>query len=262
MRQNKDVNAQYEVIVLNQAIIALSKMPTQTTGGLLAAYMKDTNLFYRLRMEAAIALSKFDTAELDYFGLNQLLKYLKENYCLDDSDSFIPKVNNFEDMQEYYIRNSILTALSLFRDNRGWTPSQCRQILIEFLKWNDNTTNRCSDSIVLAILIDCIGNTFLQRPKNASDLAWSLAERIHYKETRAIRNEDVEEFEFPTVEEEWSHHNSETVKNFFSPEDHVLLEAALNEVSKYMVRDRFSPSFQNAVTVACLEVYVIHVATY
>jgi transcription initiation factor TFIID subunit 2 len=230
-------------------------MPTPATGALLTAYMKDSNLFYRLRMEAAFGLTKFDLPEMDNFGLNQLLKYLKENYCLDDSEQYIPKCNNFEDLQEYYIRNAILTAISLYRDERGWSPTQCRQILIDFLKWNDNTNNPCNDSTSLAILIDCIGNAFFARPKNASDLAWSLAERIHFKETRTIRTEDVEEFEFPNEVEVWSHNNCETVKNYFTSDDHPLLEAALEQISRYMVRDRFSPSFQNSLTVSCLEVF-------
>ena len=85
-------------------------------------------------------------------------------------------------------------------------------------------------------------------------MAWCLSERIHFKETRTIRNEDVEEFEFPQAAETWSHENSETVKLYFQSEDHRLLEIALSEISRYLVKDRFSCSFQNAITISCLEV--------
>jgi transcription initiation factor TFIID subunit 2 len=134
IRQNKDVCAQYE------AIVALSKIPSPATGAIIVAVMKDANFFYRLRMEAAFSLTKFDAPELDNFGLNHLLKYLKENFCTEE-DQFIPKCNNFEDLQEYYMRNAIITAITMYRDDRGWTPYQCRQILVDLLRWNDNTNN-------------------------------------------------------------------------------------------------------------------------
>jgi hypothetical protein len=207
-------------------------------------------MFYRLRMESALALVKFDTPELDSFGLTQLLKYL-DGYMEDG----IPKCNRFEDLQEYYILCSVLKAISLWRDEKGWSPSICRSTILQFLKWNDNTLNVYSDSNYLALLIDCLGDTFLKRPKGGID-SW-VPDR--HTETRTIRNEDVEEFEFPVVEEAWDRLHCETVKTCFGNEDLELLDEALAQVSRYLVRDRFSPSFQNSVTVACLEVFCVDV---
>lgn len=106
----------------------------------------------------------------------------------------------------------------------------------------------------------------MARPKNANDLSWCLSDRVHYKESREIRKEDVEEFEFSNDVELFSHRNAETVKLHFVDQDHELLELALNEVMLTLKRDRFSGSRNNGVTVAGLEVcalmnsYLSHVS--
>ncbi|KAJ2997055.1 hypothetical protein HDV02_005925 [Globomyces sp. JEL0801] len=248
LRQDKDICAQYE------AIRALGTMPSIATCATLTSILKDNNFYYRLRSEAAYALVHFDTAELEYMGLTNLIKYYKDSHCYPDSDRNFPKRNNFEDLQEYFISNSVLTAISYFRDNRGWSPTKCRTLLLDLLCLNDNTHNPYTDSTFLAILIDCLGQTFLQRSKNANDLTWCLTERIQYKDIRVIRKEDVEEFDFPEEAEVWTHQNSETVKVFFEESDHPLLETAIKEVHRLLLKDRIAPSHQNAVTVACLEI--------
>lgn len=247
LRQDKDVNAQYE------AIIALSKINTVATGSILSNLMKDNNFFYRLRMEAAYALTKFDTPELDYLGINHLMKYLMEHYVMTTSP--IPLPNDFTDLQDYYMRLAIIKSISIFRDDRGWCSTKSRSVLIDLLALNDNAQNKYTDSEYIALLIDCICNSFLARPKRG-DLSDSLAERVAYKETRTIRNEDVEEFEFPDSDlvDEFKYTDCETVKNYFNEEDHVLLERMLEQISRYLVKDRFESSYQNKVTVSCLEV--------
>ncbi|KAJ3257113.1 hypothetical protein HK103_004941 [Boothiomyces macroporosus] len=249
LRQDKDVVAQYE------AIQALAKIPSSATCATLTLLMKDLNFFYRLRMEAAYALINFNTAELENMGLVNLLKTLKENYCMDGAD-YLPKQNNFEDLQEYYMLQAVIYAISKFRDSRGWSPSKSRQALIDILRLNDNTNNSYTDSGLLSLLLDCIGNMFLARPKSADDIASNLLERSQIKETRVLRNEDVEELEFPIDLSNWSRFNSETVKNYFEDEDHDLLNICIKEIDRLLVRDRFAPSHQNSVTVTCLEVMI------
>ena len=250
VKQVKDVDAQYE------AIVALGKIHTIPTGIKLSEFLVDENLFYRLRMEAALALSKFDSEEVDYLGLNNLCKYLEEKYMIPDGDAgqLIPKRNHYEQMHDYYIKHTILYALCNYRDSRGWSPPRIREIILNFLSLNDNGGSQYSDSNTLAVLIDCLGMSFLPRPKNRDDLAWCLSERIKFKESRTFRSEDVEEFDFPMVEETFSHRNCEIAKNFFVPEDDELLERSLEEIARYLVKDRFNSSYKNAVTVSCLEV--------
>ncbi|KAJ3301783.1 hypothetical protein HDV03_000322 [Kappamyces sp. JEL0829] len=110
-----------------------------------------------------------------------------------------------------------------------------------------------SDSNWICMLIDLIGESFLVRPKNADDLSMMLSDRVHYKEAREIREEDVEEFDLPTYTREFSHRNAEIVKLHFADEDHALLALALDEVMQALRRDRFAGSRNNLVTVTCLE---------
>ena len=250
VKQVKDVDAQYE------AIVALGKMHTIPTGIKLSEFLVDENLFYRLRMEAALALTKFDTEEVEFLGLNNLCKYLEDKYMIPEGESgeLIPKRNNYDEIHDYYIKHTILYALSHYRDSKGWSPTRIRKIIIQFLSLNDNGASVYSDSNTLAVLIDCLGMSFLPRPKNSDDLAWCLSERIKFKESRTFRSEDVEEFDFPVIEEAFSHRNSEIAKNFFQNEDDDLLEQSLQELARYLVKDRFNSSYKNAVTVACLEV--------
>jgi transcription initiation factor TFIID subunit 2 len=180
---------------------------------------------------------------------------------MDEKDKYIPTRNNFQDLQEYFIRNAVITALTLYRDDRGWSPIQVRRVLIDLLRYNDNSNNSFSDATYISILFDCIGNSFLQRPKNSNDLAWCLSERIKYKETRSIRTEDVEEFEFPSESETWSRSNCDTFKTYFQQGDEELLEIVLQQVSRYMVKDFFESSFQNSVTVSCLEVFLLFICS-
>ncbi|KAJ3337893.1 hypothetical protein HDU91_001357, partial [Kappamyces sp. JEL0680] len=246
LRQDKDIISQYE------AVIALGKVPSPATCATLMWILKDPSFFYRIRMEAAYALTKFDTPELDFVGLTNLLKILKDHYCMS-SEQLIPKRNNFDDLQDYFLYSSIVTSIARFRDNKGWSPTICRSVLINLLRFNDNTGNKMSDSNWICMLIDLIGESFLVRPKNADDLSMMLSDRVHYKEAREIREEDVEEFDLPTYTREFSHRNAEIVKLHFADEDHALLALALDEVMQALRRDRFAGSRNNLVTVTCLE---------
>ena len=134
--EHDDIIAQYE------AVIALGKIPSPATCATLMWVLKDSNFFYRVRMEAAHALTKFDTPELEYVGLTNLTKFLKENYTMPNVDLFIPKRNNFEDLQDYHLKSSICIALAKYRNPKGWSPPACRSMLIDLLVYNDNTGNK------------------------------------------------------------------------------------------------------------------------
>jgi transcription initiation factor TFIID subunit 2 len=103
--------------------------------------LKDPTFFYRVRMEVAYSLIKFDTAELEQIGLTHLTKYLRDYYIMPGTN-YIPKRNDFEDLQEYFIRCAIVTAIAKYRDNKGWSPTLVRSILINLLRYNDNTGNK------------------------------------------------------------------------------------------------------------------------
>lgn len=95
-----------------------------------------------------------------------------------------------------------------------------RHLLLDLLKYNDNSKNAFSDGSYLATIITCLGhalvihttNEFLQPDKVAKPY---------------------------TVERQL---------------DNAILSEAIQEVDRYMKMDRLVPSFHNVVTIAGLEV--------
>jgi hypothetical protein len=61
---------------------------------------------------------------------------------METEDQLVPKRNNFDDLQDYYLKCGICQALAKYRDPKGWSPSVCRSILIDLLRFNDNTNNK------------------------------------------------------------------------------------------------------------------------
>lgn len=92
-------------------------------------------------------------------------------------DEFVPKRNNFDDLQEYHIQCAVVTSLSKFRDAKGWSPNICRKLLVDLLRLNDNTGNKALDDHWVALLINLVGDTFLARPKTGNEMTWTLGER-------------------------------------------------------------------------------------
>ncbi|KAK4688551.1 transcription initiation factor TFIID subunit 2, partial [Tremellales sp. Uapishka_1] len=129
------------------------------------------NYYYRVRMEAARALVVYNNPECDYIGLFHLLKLFGTLYCYpskeDDEGDLIhsrlkPKPNDFSNLTEYFLKKSFIAACSEMRDpatKKVWKVA--RQLLLDLLNSNDNTTNDYSDSSYLATLIAAIGNAFI-----------------------------------------------------------------------------------------------------
>jgi transcription initiation factor TFIID subunit 2 len=137
LKKDKEVCGHYE------AIHALSRIKTVASCNTLTNIVRDPSFFYRLRTEAAEALVNFDTPECENLGLANLVKLTRDMCCMPTREEmkYIPKRNNFESLQEYYIRKSCLLALSRYRDAEGNLPSMVRNIICDLLRYNDNTQN-------------------------------------------------------------------------------------------------------------------------
>lgn len=124
LQRDRDVVAQLE------AVHALARLQTSIVSSSLAKTVLVTNYFYRVRMEAAMALvavgtwclSSFSSLrlpslqtckrELNYVGLFYLFKVFQTRYCFEpeheSTDAFhfrcIPRPNDFSDLAEYHLR--------------------------------------------------------------------------------------------------------------------------------------------------------------
>ncbi|KAJ3895800.1 hypothetical protein GG344DRAFT_72802 [Lentinula edodes] len=223
LQRDRDVVAQLE------AVHALSKQPTAIVSSTLTKTVLVSNYHYRVRCEAATALGNCSIRRLDFLGLFHLFK-LFLRYCYEPEDSnqdlfthnYIPKPNNFSDLSEYFVRKSLVNAISRIRFENGKTPSVVRQFLIDQLRYNDNTANPYSDAYYICTIISAAA---------CSNVSTAAPERGELLPSE-VRVE----------------HNAE---------DEELLKQTLTEVDRYRSMDRLIPSVHNIVTIAALEFHML-----
>ncbi|THH30629.1 hypothetical protein EUX98_g3547 [Antrodiella citrinella] len=219
LQRDRDVVAQYEA----------TKNPNAIISSMLTKCIQVTNYFFRIRCEAAQALVTCAIQRLEWLGLFHLFKlFLK--YCYEPEDpnqdlfthSYIPRPNDFNDMSEYFVRRSLLRAISRVRFNNGKTPPVVRQFLIDQLRYNDNTFNPYSDALYICSIISALGSA-------------------------TVSTVPPERGQFTDIE------NHPTM----DAQDVDLLKQALMEVDRYRSMDRLIPSPHNLVTIASIEFYML-----
>ncbi|GAA5825196.1 hypothetical protein JCM3770_002346, partial [Rhodotorula araucariae] len=213
LQRDRDVVAQLE------AIHALSSIPSPIVSANLCKTVLVSNYFFRIRMEAALALISCATAQQEYLGLFHLFKLFQTWYCfepdVETKDPFgfrcIPKTNDFSDFTLYFLKKALLTAVSMVRDEHGQTPPVIQQFLVDLLTYNDNLGNKYSDAHYITAIMHALSHALvnvLPRPE---------AEQL----TEVDANEN--------------------------------LAPAVQEVDRYLSADRLVPSYHNIVTVAGIE---------
>ena len=151
----------------------MKRMPSLQTSTSLLRALLDPKCFYKIRMDAAYALSTVSihtefvywklnwffqcaTPGLNWVGLLQLNKMFQKRFCFPLPASYmevdkdipitpaIPKPNNFSNLPDYFLQKASVVAFSQVRDEHGNTPLKVRQFLLDLLKYNDNTGNEVS----------------------------------------------------------------------------------------------------------------------
>lgn len=112
-------------------------------------------------------MTQYNSAEADYMGLFLLLKLFHTFYCepTDEEEpsnvKAVPLPNDFSNFANYFLKKSMVTALSDLRDpatRRVWR--HVRELLLDLLRMNDNSQNEYSDSHYVATVISAIGSAF------------------------------------------------------------------------------------------------------
>ncbi|KAI0028582.1 hypothetical protein K488DRAFT_80600 [Vararia minispora EC-137] len=223
LQRDRDVVAQLE------AVNALAKMPNAIVSSTLTKTALVTNYFFRIRCEAVAALVTCAIRRANFLGLFHLFK-LFLRYCEDPEDPnqdlfthrYVPKLNDFSDFSEYFVRRALVKAISQVRFENGMVPAVVRQFLIDQLKYNDNTSNPFTDTFYICTLISSLAcATVCTSPPERGELAGTQ------------------------------------VQNQFNEEDMRLLKDAVDAVDRYREMDRLIASPHNAVTVATLEFRLI-----
>ncbi|KAH9486347.1 Transcription initiation factor TFIID subunit 2 [Psilocybe cubensis] len=223
LQRDRDVVAQLE------AVNALAEKPTAIVSSTLTKTVLVSSYYFRIRCEAATALVNCAVRKLDFLGLFHLFK-LFLRYCYDPEDpnqdlfshKYVPKPNDFSDLSEYFVRKSLVTAISQVRFENGKTPSVVRQFFIDQLRYNDNTSNPYSDGFYISTIISAAAHANVSTaPPERGELLPS--------ETRTE----------------------------YTAEDMDLVKQTRTEVDRYRSMDRLIPSPHNIVTISALEFYMM-----
>lgn len=220
LQRDRDVVAQL------QAVQALAQLPNAISSSMLTRTVLVHKYFYRVRTEACHALVNCAIPQLGFLGLFHLLMLFKTSFCIDvPSDPgahpldlvCIPRANDFSDPAEYFVKKAMVHAISRVRNERGRTLPQVKKLLINLLRYNDNSTNKFSDDIYVAELLSGLASAF-------------------------VPNESSVHGGFVPVNEDSD-----------ASEDSHLFEHACAEVGRLQELDKLVPSFHNVVSLACLE---------
>ncbi|OCH90063.1 hypothetical protein OBBRIDRAFT_793679 [Obba rivulosa] len=223
LQRDRDIVAQYE------AICVLSKVPNPIISSTLTRTVLVSNYYFRIRCEATQALVTCAVQRLEWLGLFHLFK-LFLRYCYDPEDpkpdlfnyKYVPRPNDFSDFAEYFVRKSLVKAISRVRFENGKTPPIIRQFLIDQLRYNDNTANTYSDALYICTIISALA---------CATISTVPPERGEFISTESQPVQDAQDVD--------------------------LLKQALAEVDRYRSMDRLIPSYHNVVTVAVIEFYLM-----
>lgn len=126
-------------------------MASQKTHPLISTIMlrtlMDTRYFHGVRTAAADALVKHaKEGDIDWLGLFHLEMAFQHFFCYNDSP--MPRPNDFSDRAAYFIQCAIPKAIAKVRDSHGRSPIKARMFLLDKLKFNDNSDNEVSPTLL------------------------------------------------------------------------------------------------------------------
>ncbi|KAI7963119.1 hypothetical protein MJO28_001213 [Puccinia striiformis f. sp. tritici] len=228
LSRDRDVVAQLE------AVRALKTLPTKVVSSHLCRVVLIPEYFFRIRVEAVLALVSCAISRCGFLGLFHLLKLFQTRYCYQPQIEpdipwnirTIPKPNQFNDFPDYFIRKALVVALSHVRDQNNNSPSVCHQFFLDQLVYNDNSLNTYSDSHYIATTIASMSDSLIHSADNGSreQLAEILAKG----------------------------HTTELHLDSLSTADKRVL-MMINELERCFVSDRLVASYRNLIAMAVVE---------
>lgn len=128
----------------------LATFPTSNALGALNRVVNNAHVFYRVRVEAAHALSRSSPSsssdiaagDAHWIGLDHLLRTFKALFYNQDGTQLLP--NSFADFCNYHLQKILPLAMAQVQDKEGRTPSDVLEFLLDLLKNNDNSLNTVS----------------------------------------------------------------------------------------------------------------------
>ncbi|KAL2063495.1 hypothetical protein VTL71DRAFT_5300 [Oculimacula yallundae] len=204
LQQDRDVVAQQESMLWLQTV-----GPHPLVSTFLTRTMMDVRYFHGIRTMAALALKTHANAGIQFIGMKQLEKAYSEFFCYPGS--MTPQPNDFSDKRAYKVEMAIIKAFSLIRDNNGNCPKKARTILLDILRFNENSNNQFSDNYKITTLLSALAESLIPK-KDAANML-DLGDDEDDPEPMEYRKAVVDELDRYRRNDEWieSHQNCFTV---------------------------------------------------
>lgn len=213
LQYDRDVEAQYDAV--NFFAESLKPPPMYFTA--LTRTIMDKRYYYGVRIAAAEALGKLSTMENEFAGVWYLIKIFQNIYCFPNS--LIPKSNDFNNFSEFFLQKAIPEVLSNIKAEEGKIPKNIKVLLLNLVKYNENSSNSFQDSYYLSDLIKDMTKC-------------------------AINSVNLNEILDPVAHAE-------------SDRDHILksnkfVSNVVKEIERLQKLDEWLPSFHSSISVVCL----------
>lgn len=154
LQQDRDVVAQQDsMLYLGKA----AAHPLVST--ILIRTLMDRRYFHGIREMAASYLPKHATETHNWTGRIHLEKAFQEFFCYPGST--MPRPNNFADKTAYLIQCAIPRAMAKIRNAEGKCPVECRQFILDQLRFNDNSSNEFSDHFYIANMLNSLAESLV-----------------------------------------------------------------------------------------------------
>lgn len=213
------------VVAQQESMLYLKGQPANALAAtFLVRTLMDNRYYHGIRVLAAEILKNHVGPEIlndlkvddpvrparEWVGMRQLQKAFEELSCYPDR---MPRANDFDDKQAYWVDCAIPRALSHVRGPDGKCPREARQTILDMLRFNDNSQNEYSDAHKIANLLSCLADSLI--PRQNSD-------------AQNVLNFGDEEDE-----------NDEAVQ---------FKKQVLEELGRYQLMDEWEQTFQNIFT--------------
>lgn len=161
----------------------------------------NTQAFYRVRCEATFCLRKVANKMTTWIGPPAMLTTFRKMFGSPSSPQIV-RMNNFSNIQMYFIQKSMFVAMAGLRTTHGICPQEILRFLLDLFKYNDNSKNKYTDAYLKAALIDAIAETVTPAPITP---IVSSGSDILSQDTKNILEEIVRYFNFDKLLPSYKH---------------------------------------------------------
>lgn len=196
LQQDRDVVAQQESMLF----LKTHSVGHPLVSTFLIRTLMDTRYFHGIRVMAAEQLKTHATADVKWVGWIQLQKAYQEFFCYPDTK--MPRPNDFRDKRAYKVEMAIARGISRIRDVAGHCTKEARKLLLEMLRFNDNSSNAFADYFKIANLLSSLTESLL--PTKDVNNVLHQEEDLDDHETQKFREDVFSELDRYANMDEWA----------------------------------------------------------